>query len=449
MWKPSTPSTEERTASFAPETPAPKGSRSRWNRVGVLIFISYFIAFADRSNIGVAAPQMAHDLDLSIRLVGALLSAFFCGYILTQIPGGWLAQRVGPVKVVAAAMILTGISACLTGLVTKYEALIAVRMLMGIAEGVIWPSFAVLFIRWFPGDERGRAVSVAQYALPMSSVLIAPLSGWMVDAMSWQHMFVLQGIPAIAIGVIFMLLVTDDPESDKRISKDERDYILKHRDQGTSNNARFVDVLRKPTVWLLGLASHCWIMGIFSFGLWMPSLIKHYTAQGYSMAGTLTAIPFIFGAVAMYANARLSDKTRHSKGWFVAVPVMIAALALFAQHYGPQTLGWTLLTFSIAGAGLYSGAGTWWNWAISMFPKNQAGPAIGLMNIFASLGGIVGPFAVALLAQEGAPASSFYLLGYSLFVATGLILILIKLSTSAAATMRPPLATLSQPLQPK
>ncbi|OUM75985.1 MFS transporter [Pseudomonas caspiana] len=408
-----------------------KGGRSRWSRVGVLIFISYFIAFADRSNIGVAAPQMAHDLDLSIRLVGALLSAFFCGYILTQIPGGWLAQRVGPVKVVAGAMILTGISACLTGLVTKYEALIAVRVLMGIAEGVIWPSFAVLFIRWFPGNERGRAVSVAQYALPMSSVFIAPLSGWMVDTMSWQHMFVLQGIPAIAIGVIFMLLVTDDPAFDKRIGEEERAYILKTRDQGTSNNARFVDVLKRPTVWLLGLASHCWIMGIFSFGLWMPSLIKQYTAHGYSTAGILTAIPFIFGAIAMYLNARFSDKTRHSKGWFVAIPITIAGLALFAQHYGPDTLGWALLTFSIAGAGLYSGAGTWWNWAISMFPKNQAGPAIGLMNIFASLGGIIGPFAVAILAEGGSPASSFYLLGYSLFIATGLILVLIKSNTTS------------------
>jgi sugar phosphate permease len=328
-------------------------------------------------------------------------------------------------------MILTGISACLTGLVTKYEALIAVRVLMGIAEGVIWPSFAVLFIRWFPGNERGRAVSVAQYALPMSSVLIAPLSGWMVDAMSWQHMFVLQGIPAIAIGVIFMLLVTDDPAFDKRIGEEERAYILKNRDQGTSTNARFLDVLKRPTVWLLGLASHCWIMGIFSFGLWMPSLIKQYTAHGYSTAGTLTAIPFVFGAIAMYLNARFSDKTHHSKGWFVAIPITIAGLALFAQHYGPDTLGWALLTFSIAGAGLYSGAGTWWSWAISMFPKNQAGPAIGLMNIFASLGGSIGPFAVAILAEGGAPASSFYLLGYCLFIASGLILVLIKSNTTS------------------
>jgi len=436
-------------APVSPESSALKLGRSRWNRIGVLIFISYFIAFADRSNIGVAAPQMAHDLDLSIRLIGALLSAFFCGYILTQIPGGWLAQRVGPVRVVAGAMVLTGISACLTGLVTKYEALIAVRVLMGIAEGVIWPSFAVLFIRWFPGNERGRAVSVAQYALPMSSVLIAPLSGWMVDTLSWQHMFVLQGIPAIAIGVIFMLFVSDDPESDTRIGEDERAYILKNRDQGTSNNAPFADVLKRPTVWLLGLASHCWIMCIFSFGLWMPSLIKQYTAQGYSMAGTLTAIPFIFGALAMYVNARFSDRSNYSKGWFVAIPVTVAGLALFAQHYGPQTIGWTLLTFSIAGAGLYSGAGTWWNWAISMFPKNQAGPAIGLMNIFASLGGIIGPFAVAMLAEGSAPASSFYLLGYALFIASGLIILLIRLSTPSTSPSKRRSQRLKKPINTK
>jgi sugar phosphate permease len=413
---------------------------SRWTRVGALIFVSYLVAFADRSNIGVAAPQMAHDLGLGIKVVGTLLSAFFWGYVLTQLPGGWLAQRLGPTRVVAAALVVTGIAACLTGIVTDLPALLCVRVVMGIAEGFIWPSFAVLFIKWFPGGERARAVSVAQYAMPISSVLMAPLAGWMIDVVTWKNMFILQGIPAILMGLLFAWYTSDDPATDRRITEAERAFILRHRDQGTSDSGTFGNVLARPAIWLLGLASLCWIMVIFSFGLWMPSLIKQYLHQGYSMAGALTAVPFVFGAISMYFNARLSDKARCSRGWFVAIPVCVAALALFAQHIGPDSLVWSVAMFSVAGAGLYSGAGTWWSWAISMFPRNQAGPAIGLMNVFASFGGIVGPLAVAYAAHGGNPASSFYLLGVALLVSAVIMVTLIGINRDRAPEPRGGLA---------
>jgi sugar phosphate permease len=400
--------------------------RSRWLRVAILVFISYLVAFADRSNIGVAAPLIAKDLGFDIRIIGTLLSAFFWGYVLTQVPGGWIAQRVGPTRVIAAALIVTGIAATLTGIVTDLRGLLAVRVLLGIAEGVIWPSFALLFIKWFPGRERARAVSVAQYALPLSSVVMAPLAAWIIDKVHWQAMFVIQGIPAIVMGLLFIWLVSDDPLTDKRVGDAERSYIVENRNQGTSENASFSDVLKGPTVWLLGFASFCWIMVIFSFGLWMPSLIKQFFEKGYTMTGVYTAIPFLFGAASMYLNARFSDRSGVSKGWFVAVPIIIAGFALLAQHFGPPTLMWSIAMFSVTGAGLYSGAGTWWSWAISMLPRNQAGAGIGMMNIFASCGGIVGPMAVGYFAKGSNPASSFYILGYALFIGAFVMMILIR-----------------------
>jgi sugar phosphate permease len=402
------------------------------------VFISYLIAFAERSNIGVAAPLIAQDLGLDIKIVGTLLSAFFWGYVLTQVPGGWIAQKFGPVRVVGFALIIAGIASCLTGLIHDLPSLLVIRVVLGVAEGVIWPSFAVLFIRWFPGGERGRAVSVAQYALPLSSVMMAPFAGWLIDHVGWQSMFVLQGIPAVIIGVVFMLLISDDPAQDKRIGTPEREFILQNRNKGTSENASFSEVLRGPYVWLLGTASFCWIMVIFSFGLWMPSLIKqHLQGTGnFTLAGSLTAIPFIFGAASMYLNARFSDRSSHSRGWFVAIPNTIAGLALLAQHYGPDTLEWSLIMFSVAGAGLYSGAGTWWNWALSFFPRNNAGAAIGLMNVFASFGGIVGPMAVGYFASGASAASSFYILAWSLFLGAALIVILISLNRDRGAVMQ-------------
>lgn len=414
--------------------------RSRWTRVGLIVFVSYLVAFAERSNIGVAAPMIARDLGLDVKVVGTLLSAFFWGYVLTQIPGGWISHRLGPTRVVGVALIVAGIASCLTGTITDLRAMLVCRVVLGIAEGVIWPSFAILFIRWFPGSERGRAVSMAQYALPISSVVMAPLAGWMIDVVHWPAMFILQGVPCIAMGLLFMWALSDDPAQDKRLGEAERRYILSHRDQGTSGNAKFADVLRHPFVWLLGVASFCWIMVIFSFGLWMPSLVKQSIDQGFAVAGLLTAVPFVFAAISMYLNARFSDRSRISRGWFVAVPNTVAGLALLGQHYGPNTLGWTMTMFCIAGAGLYSGAGTWWSWALSMFPRNQAGPAIGVMNVFASFGGIVGPMAVGYFASGSNPATSFYILGYSLFIGAVLILLLIALNQNRVVAPSPVLA---------
>lgn len=406
--------------------------KSRWTRIGLLIFITYLVAFADRSNIGVAAPQMAKDLQFGMTITGTLLSAFFWGYVITQVPGGLLATRFGPSRVIGCAMVVTGITGCLTGLVTELSSLIAVRVAMGLAEGVIFPSFAILFIRWFPGNERARATSAAQYAIPLSSVVMAPLAGWMIDKFHWQTMFIMQGVPAIVLGLIFAYFVSDDPATDRRISDGERKFILQGRDVGVKADGTFFSVVAHPTVWLLGLASLCWIMVIFSFGLWMPSLIKQYFPSGYSVVGWLTAIPFLFGGVSMYFNSRFSDRAKVSRGWFVAIPITVAGIALLAQHHVSGGLVWTMVMFSVASAGLYSGAGTWWTYAISKFPRNQAAASVGFMNVFTSCGGIVGPFAVGYAAQGGSLANSFYVLGYALFVAAALMVILIMTTDGEA-----------------
>jgi sugar phosphate permease len=401
--------------------------KSRWLRVGLIVFISYLVAFADRTNIGVAAPQMARDLQLGTTITGALLGAFFWGYLVTQIPGGWLSTRIGPRRVIAVSMFITGVMACLTGMVHTLPALITVRVIMGLAEGVIWPSFSVIFVRWFPARERARGIAFAQYALPLSSVVMAPLAGWMIDVFHWKTMFILQGLPAIVMAVLVWLFVSDDPATDRWLSKSERDFITQQRLAGTGADDSFGSVLKQSTVWLLAVVALSWIMVIFSFGLWMPSLIKQYFAHGYAAVGWLTALPSLFGAFSMFINSWLSDRPSSlSRGWFVAVPLVVAGAALLAQHYIDGGLVFTMIMFCIAGAGLFSPSGTWWAWVISKVPRNQAAPSIALINMFASFGGVVGPLVVGFYARGGNLSSSFYILGYFLFAAAIVVTYLIR-----------------------
>jgi sugar phosphate permease len=397
---------------------APKIGRARWTRVGLIVFISYLVAFADRTNIGVAAPQMAHDLQLGTTIIGALLSAFFWGYLVTQIPGGWLSSRIGPRRVIAVSMTITGVMAALTGIVHSLPALLTVRVIMGLAEGVIWPSFSVIFVRWFPARERARGIAFAQYALPLSSVVMAPLAGWMIDVFHWRTMFVLQGIPAIVMALLVWLFVSDDPAEDRWIGTAERDFILRRRTAGVGADGTFGSVLKRSTVWLFAFIALSWIMVIFSFGLWMPSIIKQYLTGGFATVGWLTALPSLFGAISMFVNSWLSDRPSNvSRGWFVAVPLVVSGIALLAQHYVNGGLTFTMVMFCIAGAGLYSPGGTWWAWVLSRVPRNQAAPSVALINVFASFGGVVGPMVVGIFARGGNLSNSFYILGYALFAA--------------------------------
>lgn len=399
--------------------------RARWYKIGALLFLIYLICFADRSNIGVAAPEMVHEMGLSGAVTGALLSAFFWGYVVTQLPGGWLASRIGPKRVIVGALLVVGATGCLTGVVTHLPGLLTIRFVMGLAEGVVWPSFAVLFINWFPTAERGRAVSLSQYALPLASVIMAPLAGWMIREFHWRTMFILQGVPALVLAAVFWAVASEDPVTDPRLSKAERDYIVAGRTEAMIEEGRFSDVLRTPTVWGLCLTYFLWITGMYAFGMWAPTLLKQLSAtMGMDTVGWLTAVPYAFATLAMYLVSRAADRSSFSRGWYVSGALCLAGLALLGQHFVANTLGMNMVMLVLAGIGIYAALGAWWSWALANVPRNQAGPAIGLINLFGNAGGICGPLFVGLAAAGGKASDGLYLIGFALLLGSLVALLL-------------------------
>jgi sugar phosphate permease len=383
--------------------------------------VIYLLAFLDRTNIGIAAPDMIERLELTGTATGVLLSAFFWGYVLTMIPGGALSGRTSAVRVIAWSIGIVGVTACLTGIVSDFSLLLVVRFLMGLAEGVLFPSFAVMFLRWFPNHERGRAVAATLFAVPVSAMIAAPLGGWLIATWNYETMFIVQGIPAIVAGIVFARLASDDPSSDTRISPEERAYILASRDQETKKEGRFRDVLGSPLVWVLGLTYFLWVSGVYGFNLWLPSLLKSISQSGVQAVGLLSAIPFILGAIGTFVNSWLSDRSRLARGWFIGIPIATAAIALLLQHYLSLGLVGNMILLSIAGFGIYAGSGPWWTWMMSLFPKNQAGPTVGLINVFGNFGGIVAPPLLGIIGGAAGAGSAFYVLGYFGLAATVLV----------------------------
>ncbi|MED1204204.1 MFS transporter [Heyndrickxia acidicola] len=390
--------------------------KARWYRIGLLLFLTYLVAFVDRSNIGMAAPIMVKSLGLSATTTGVLLSSFFWGYVITQIPSGLLASKYSAKTIIVASLFFLGLTGILTGIVKSYDMLLTVRFIMGLAEGVLWPAFAVYFINWYASHERARAINFSEMSLPISSIIMAPLAGWMIENWNYHVMFILQGSLPIILAFFFMGFASDSPEKDRFISKEEREYIQKNRYTGVKENGSFLEVIGNYRAWIFSLVYFLWITGLYSFGLWMPSLMKELSSKGIGTVGWLTAIPFVLAAVSMYINASWADKHKEKRAFFIAIPLAIGGIALVLQHVMGGSLAMNLVFLIIAGIGIYAAFGPWWAWAMSFFPNNQAGTLNGLINLCGNFGGIVGPIIVGAVAQGKNLLEGFYVLGFFLIL---------------------------------
>ncbi|RAS80738.1 MFS transporter [Priestia endophytica] len=403
--------------------------KARWYRITVMIFVLYLIANVDRSNISMAIPDMAKDLSLSSAATGVLLSAFFWGYIITQIPGGLLASKYSAKMTVFIATIVCGIAAILSGFTTDYKLFLVLRFVLGLAEGVIWPAFVVLYVNWFPDSERARAINVCQSTVPIASIIIGPLSAWMITKWGYHEMFIFQGIPAVVIAILFALLVFDSPSKDKFISKSEREFLENNRSTSAKEEGSFKEVILNIRVWVFALIYFFWITGMYGFSMWLPSLITQLSNTGLNGVGWLTALTYLFSLISMYGIAYISDKRASSsknglnRSMFVAIPLLISGLALVIQHsISGASLTISMILMFVTAMGLYVN-GSWWAWVLTYVPRNQSGAAIGFINLCGNLGGVVGPIIIGLAAQGEDLSNGFYIMGFSLILSAVLIAI--------------------------
>ncbi|MCH6264530.1 MFS transporter [Neobacillus citreus] len=405
--------------------------KTRWYRIGLFLFLVYLFAFIDRSNIGMAAPSMTSELGLTSKEMGLLLSAFFWGYILTQMPGGWIAQRFSAKWVIITASTLFGIFSCLTGFMQSNESLVAVRFLLGLAEGAMWPSFMVLTIKWFPVNERAQISGLFLLAIPLSSVILSPLAGWMIDTWDWKMMFFLQALPPILLAVFAIFLLADDPMEDKRLSEKEREFILNNRgikiNDGPTQKQPFIKSILSSRLWVLGLIYLFWLTGLYAYGLWLPTVVKSINGGTLTTVGMLSAIPPLLGAIAMFLNSRLSDRNM-TRGKYVIWPLTLGGTALLVSHFiHDPVLSYLLLC--ISAIGIYTPFGAWWAWCLDNIPPEHTGSHNGFINLFGNFGGVIGPPIVALASDGSNVGSGFYILGFGMLLAA-LLSVLLSFSTN-------------------
>ncbi len=392
----------------------PDAGRSRWFRLIPIAMAIYVISFMDRTNIGYAFAGIGHDFHVGKAEQGVAGGIFFIGYVLLQIPGGWLAEHWSAKKFVACMIVCWGCAAIACGAVESFRQLLIARFVLGIAEGGIWPAILVLISHWFPVSERARAYSFWMANLAIASIITQPISGLIVAHYSWRVLFYLEGaLPFIIALPLWLLFIKDRPRQASWCSVGERDYIeasLARDHEHEPKRAPFSLIFRTPAVYRLIAVYFLIQVGFYGLNMWLPTLLKTLTQAGFGAVGLIAMLPYLTAIALMSLNGVLADRSgkyaRH-----VLIATTLAGLSLMTSVLiGTSSLWLSVLFLCVAMGGALAYDGPFWAASSRTLPPVIVGGAMGLINALGNLGGFLGPSVGGYLQKQGGgfvPAATF------------------------------------------
>src|SRR6202047_512025 len=285
----------------SPSDVAQRARRRIAQRVMPFLFVIYVVNFLDRMNIGAAALQMPRDLGFSDRVVGLGAGIFFLGYFLLEIPGALIAERWSARRWIARIMISWGIATILMAFIHTAREFYLVRFLVGAAEAGFFPAVVVYLTHWFRYEDRAKFIAFFYAAYPISFVIGSPLAGWLLGISwlglrGWRWLFILEGIPAILLGIITIFYLTDWPGQAKWLPSDEREWITEQllKEKQAKQKVRSFSIweaLRHRDVVLLTLCYFCALTGGYGISFWLPTILKRLSGLSDFSVTLLVAFP--------------------------------------------------------------------------------------------------------------------------------------------------------------
>jgi ACS family tartrate transporter-like MFS transporter len=373
------------------------------------LFLLYVIAFLDRMNIGAAALQMPHDLGFSDGVIGMGAGIFFLGYFLLEIPGALIVERWSARRWIARIMISWGVMTVFMAFIHTSRQFYVVRFLVGAAEAGFLPGVIIYLTHWFRYQDRAKAVAFFYAANPLSYVLGSPLAGLLLGLSwlglsGWRWLFVIEGIPAIVLGVITIWYLTDWPKEAHWLPDDEKSWITAElqREKEAKNRRRSYNVweaLRHRDVLLLTGCYFCAMTGSYGIAFWLPTILKRLSGASDLKVTLLAALPYIAAFVTQQVNGWHSDRTRERR-WHAAIPLFVCGAAIAMAVVYRANLNMSVALFVVAGGAFYGFQPVFWAVPTLFLSESAAAVSIGLINAVGNLGGFVGPMAIGYLANR-------------------------------------------------
>jgi D-galactonate transporter len=399
-----------------------------------ILFICYVLAYLDRVNVGFAKLQMQGDLGFSDTVYGIGAGIFFIGYFLFEVPSNLILERVGARIWIARILIVWGLVSAGTMFTTSEATFYVLRFVLGVAEAGFFPGIILYLTYWFTRAHRARMVAAFMTAITFSGMVGGPVSGWILERFSgfqglagWQWLYLLEGVPSVAMGLIVLFCLDDGPGAARWLSDDEKDLLLRRvREEealkaGEDAHRSILDAFRSPRLWLFAVIYFCVVMGLYGISFWLPQILAETVTPDPWRIGLLTAVPWGASAVMMLLVGRHSDRTGERR-WHVAVPAIVAGIAFAASALPGITALTSFAALIIATCGVMAAVSCFWSLPTSFLSGAAAAAGIAWINSLGNLAGYVSPFVVGRVRDEtGSMQAALLVLAGSLLLAGVLV----------------------------
>jgi MFS transporter, ACS family, tartrate transporter len=414
------------------------------------LFLLYVVAMIDRVNIGFAQLTMNKDLGLSSQQFSIAAGIFFIGYFLFEVPSNLILHKVGARVWIARILLSWGFVASLTGLVQSMHQLYAARIVLGFAEAGYYPGIVLYLTYWFRQREQARMLSLFLTGFAVNNVVGAPISGFILQHVhwlgvaSWRWLFVLEGLPAIALGFFTYLVLPNRPSEAKFLTVEEKNWLQTElkREEARKPPGRHsaLEGMTNFRVWHLALIYFGMMIGSYTLSFYAPKIVESLSSEySYSLVGYLVMIPYLVSLVGSIFVGRSSDR-RMERRYHAAACLLVGAIGFLSLSsvHSPFV---TMVLLSLLATGYCSSLGPFWAMPSEFLTGFSAASGIAFINSVGNLGGFFGTSMVGFITQRtGALYGGLAFAGISMLVSAALVLLLRK-----AASVRVPAEVKASP----
>ncbi len=384
-----------------PPTPPDTALRkARW-RLLPFLFLLYVVAYLDRINVGFAALQMNAAIGLSAAAYGLGAGMFFVSYTAFEVPSNLILLRVGARRWIARIMITWGAVSSAMMLVRGEASYYALRFLLGAAEAGFFPGIILYLTYWFPPAERARATAYFMTATALSGLIGGPVSGALLamdgalGLSGWQWMFLVEGLPAVLLGLVVLAWLPDGPRDAPWLTADERAALEARLAEeaadppGGGRHHTLSAAVSSGRVWLLAALYFTIVIGLYGISFWLPQILQAQSSWSNVRVSVASALPYLAAALGMVVVATHSDRTGERR-WHVAACAWTAALGFVAASQ-TRSAPMSLAALAVAAVGVWGAFGPFWTLPSAFLSGRAAAGGIALVNSVGNVGGFAGP----------------------------------------------------------
>ena len=375
-------------------------------RLMPLVTFGYFVAVLDRSNVGVAALTMNHDLGLSMTAFGIAAGIFFVPYVALELPSNLALARFGARLWMARIMVTWGLISAAHALVWDSTSLYVARALLGAAEAGFVPGVIFYITLWFPAAYRGRVIATFFTGIPIALVFGSPVSGLLLNLdgvlglHGWQWIYLLEAVPALALGFAFPFLLPNSPQTARFLTAEERTRLTRRlaeerQGRGAISGAGLLRTLLSPRVLLLCLGYYGLTNLNGAISTYLPQIIRELGNVSNLEASSLAAIPYAFGAAGMVLLGRLADRPgRRALANYLALGISLVGLLAAAATDEPLL---KMAALCFGAIGVFGAMPVFWGLPTAILTGTAAAGAIAMVNALGNLSSVVNPWVIGMI----------------------------------------------------